>query len=246
MIGKYELNNIYNEDSYQAIKNMPDNSVDLVIIDPPYEIETHGVGFHKKSDYCDKIFSKGLHTGVNNEIIDEIVRIQKSVNLYVFCNKNQLLQYFDYFKDYNIDLLVWHKTNPIPTVKNKYLSDLEYIIFIRDSGVKLYGDYSTLSKLFQTTVNKNDKKFFSHPTIKPLNIIKTLIKNSSKQNEIVVDFFLGSGTTAVAAKELNRRYIGFEIDKEYFKIAKDRLNGINANGQTSMFTDFDNLLWEER
>ena len=77
---------------------------------------------------------------------------------------------------------------------------------------------------------------FNHPTIKPLNIVQTLIKNSSKENDVILDCFLGSGTTAVAAKNLNRKYIGFELDTKWFNIAKDRLNNINASGQFSMFT----------
>jgi site-specific DNA-methyltransferase (adenine-specific) len=68
-----------------------------------------------------------------------------------------------------------------------------------------------------------------------------IIKDYSKPNDIVADFFLGSGTTCVAAKELGRQYIGFEIDKEFYDIAKKRLNGINANGQTSIFTDTEQL-----
>lgn len=61
---------------------------------------------------------------------------------------------------------------------------------------------------------------------------------------VILDPFIGSGTTAVAAKELNRHYIGFELNKEYYNIAKDRLNGITADGQTSIFTDF-NLIEKE-
>lgn len=68
---------------------------------------------------------------------------------------------------------------------------------------------------------------FKHPTIKDLNIIKNLVINSSQENEIVLDCFLGSGTTLVAAKELNRHYLGFEINPEYYKIAVDRLNGLS-------------------
>jgi DNA modification methylase len=78
-------------------------------------------------------------------------------------------------------------------------------------------------------------------TIKPLELVKRHLLHTTQENDIVADFFLGSGTTCVAAKELKRRYIGFEIDKQYFKIAKDRLNGINKNGQTSIFTDFEQL-----
>lgn len=87
-------------------------------------------------------------------------------------------------------------------------------------------------------MNVFDKKKYNHPTIKPLNIIKTLIENSSLENQIVFDPFSGSGTTCVAAKELQRRYIGIEVDFEFYKISINRLNGIDAHGQSTIFTDF--------
>ena len=83
-----------------------------------------------------------------------------------------------------------------------------------------------------------------HPTIKPLELVKRHILHSTQPNDIVLDCFCGSGTTCVAAKETGRRFIGMEIDPEYHKIAVDRLNGINVNGQTSIFTDF-KLLQEQ-
>lgn len=235
----YELNNIYNEDSYAAIKNIPDNSIDLIIIDPPYKLQKRGTAFHKKPDYIDEIENKKLDQDFDYSIFDEVKRVMKKLNIYIFCSRDQLHKVFDKFRNENIDLLVWHKTNPIPTVNNKYLSDLEYIIFVREKGVKVYGSYATLSKLFQTIVNKRDKQLFKHQTIKPLQIIKNLIINSSQENDVIADFFIGSGTTAVAAKELKRQFIGFEIDLEYYEIAKNRINGITANGQTSIFTDFE-------
>lgn len=227
------LNTIILGDSYELIKMIPDNSIDLIIVDPPYELETRGAGFHKKRDYYDLIHDKGLSKSIREEILEEFERIMKKTNIYIFCNKNQLLMYLNFYKEKNIDVLVWNKLNPIPTTNNKYLSDLEYIIFVRDSGVKMYNTYETSSKLFQTTVNKKDKILYGHPTIKPINIIKTLIKNSSKEDDIVLDCFSGSGTTCVASKELNRQFIGIEIDKEYHKISVERLNGILANGQIS-------------
>lgn len=92
-------------------------------------------------------------------------------------------------------------------------------------------------------MNKNvqDKKKYNHPTIKPLSIIRTLIKNSSNENDIVLDCFSGSGTTCVACKELNRQFIGIEINPEYHRISMDRLNGILANGQLSFDTDISKL-----
>lgn len=239
---KYEINEIYNEDSYKAIKDIPDNSIDLIIIDPPYNFESDGGGGafgSKKREYHQIVTKHNFNQEMDNGFLKEVKRIMKKLNIYIFCNKEQLLQYMNYFNEYRFDLLFWRKVNPTPTCNNKYLSDVEYILFFREKGVKLYGTYKTKSKLFQTIVNKNDKKLFNHPTIKPLNIIKDLIINSSNEDEIVADLFLGSGTTCVAAKELNRKYIGFEIDEEYFNISKKRMNGITASGQTSIFTDFD-------
>lgn len=161
----------------------------------------------------------------------------KRINIYIWCSKHQveplLKHYLD--KKCNIEILTWHKTNPLPTMNNTYANDTEYCIFARESGVVLNGDYETKRKYYVTNINKKDKDKFKHPTIKPLQIIKNLIINSSNEGEIVLDCFSGSGTTCVAAKELNRQFIGMEIDPEYYKISIDRLNGILANGQTSMF-----------
>lgn len=144
---------------------------------------------------------------------------------------------FDFYKDKNYDLLVWHKKNPIPTIKNKYLSDIEYAFFARDTGVEMFNTYSTSSKVFTSTVNKRDKDKFEHQTIKPLKLVQNYIFNSSKPNDIILDPFMGSGTTAVACKNLGRNFIGFEINPKWHKIACDRLNNIQAGGQISLFTE---------
>lgn len=80
-----------------------------------------------------------------------------------------------------------------------------------------------------------------HQNQKPLELIKMMVEKSSDINEIVFDPFSGSGTTCIASKETGRKYLGIEIDDEYYKISVDRLNGITASGQTSIFTDFGGL-----
>lgn len=119
--------------------------------------------------------------------------------------------------------MTWHKTNPIPNHNGTYLSDTEYLVFAREKGVKLYGNYHTKKKYYVTPANVEDKKKWHHPTIKPLDIIKNLIINSSQQGDTVLDCFMGSGTTGVACKELDRNFIGIEIDENYFNIAKERI-----------------------
>jgi len=123
------------------------------------------------------------------------------------------------------------------------MSDTEYCLIFRKgkSMNRKTENYIDRKTWWIEPININDKNLYNHPTIKPLELVKRLVNNHSEENDIVADFFLGSGTTCVAAKELNRQYIGFEIDKQYYDIAKNRLNGINANGQQSIFTNFEQM-----
>ena len=151
----------------------------------------------------------------------------------------------DYFidkKNCNFNILVWCKDNPVPFCASNFLSDLEYCLVFYEPGIKIkQSGFENKRKWYLSHINICDKKKYNHPTIKPLEYIKKHILNSTQENDIVLDCFCGSGTTCVACKETGRRFIGMEINPEYHKIAVDRLNGINANGQTSIFTDFDNL-----
>lgn len=253
-------------DCLELLKDIPDKSVDLVIIDPPYEFNT-GVGGgafgDKKRDYHKEYISlyketgttkdterlrimantmnnvqhnRNLSKGFDLKILDELERIMKATNIYIWCSKAQIGKIINYYetKNINIDLLTWHKTNPTPMCNGTYLSDTEYCIFARQKGVKLYGSYHTKKKYYVTPANVEDKKLYKHPTIKPLDIIKNLIINSSLENDIVLDCFMGSGTTGVACKKLNRNFIGMELNEEYFEIAKKRINEEEPN-QTNIF-----------
>lgn len=144
------------------------------------------------------------------------------------------------YTDSTVAILVWCKTNPIPTANNKWLSDLEYCLYVRD-GVRLNDGYELKSKYYISPINQNDKLDYEHPTIKPLELVKRHLLHSTQENDVVLDCFSGSGTTCVACKEIGRQFIGIEIEPKWHKISVDRLNGINTKGQTSIFTDFDNL-----
>ena len=180
---------------------------------------------------------ENIRKGFDYSIIKDLKRVMKKTNIYIFCLKSQLKDYFNTFEKENTDLLIWHKTNPIPAISNNYLSDIEYCFFAREEGVKVNCTYETSSKVFESPINKKDKEKYKHPTIKPLKMIKNLIRNSSAEGEIILDCFSGSGTTCAAAKELDRQFIGIEIDEDYHKISLDRLNGITADGQISFDTD---------
>lgn len=234
---------LYNDDCNKVLCTLPDNSIDLVIIDPPYEITTGGsggcFGYENKPHLAEVCRNKDFNSGISNDVLDELTRILKKINIYIWCNKEQLQQYINYFKNKNcfVDLLVWCKTNPVPTCNNKYLSDIEYLIFAREKGVKIYGSYNTKHKFYVTPVNKDDKKKYKHPTIKPLNIIENLIINSSKESDVVLDCFMGTGTTGVACKKLNRLFVGIEINKEYFNTAIKRIEETNEKEEENNDTN---------
>lgn len=275
MLGEYKLNEIYNEDCYDAIKKIPDKSIDCIYVDVPYLYKSGGAGSCELSKRATKsklelmgmgkLYNSKIKPSENIRIannkqsqnksllnanisegfdykcfIKEAFRLMKVPNMFVWCSPMQVLDIMNEIKIYTnstIAILVWCKTNPIPTTNNNWLSDLEYCLYIRD-GLRLNNGYELKSKWFISPINQSDKAEYDHPTIKPLELVKRHLLHSTQVGGVVADFFLGSGTTAVACKELNRQYIGFEIDKEYYNIAKNRLNGINKNGQTSIFTNF--------
>ncbi len=234
---------------YDLIKSIPDKSIDLVYIDIPYDINYSGGGcLAKNVKHNKKMMNEHKETlmqGIDFSILDELCRCLKYIYIYIWCSKSQIKELMDYFidkKKCNFNILCWCKDNPVPFGASHFLSDIEYCLVFYESGAKIFQngcDYK--HKWYISHINVNDKKKYNHPTIKPLEVVKNHILNSTNENDIVLDCFCGSGTTCVACKETGRRYIGMEIDKEYWKIANDRINGINANGQMSIFTDFEKV-----
>jgi site-specific DNA-methyltransferase (adenine-specific) len=221
-----ELNKIYNMDCLEGLRMLPDKSIDLVVTDPPYDIQTSGAGIYKQAD---KQYVKELNfmkDGFSPEVLDELCRVLKKINIYVFCSQKQIIPLLDYFvkgKKCNYNLLTWHKTNPVPACGNKYLTDTEFILFFREKGVKIYGNFNSKFTYYVTPLNQRDKKRYKHPTVKPLEMIQNFVINSSLEDMIVLDPFMGSGTTAVACINTGRNYIGFELLEEYCKIAEKRI-----------------------
>lgn len=211
------------------MKNIEDGSIDLVVTDPPYEIATTGAGMYKQADkqYVKEL--NGMKDGFSEEVLDELCRVMKKISIYFFCSQKQIIPLLDYFvkkKKCNWNILSWHKTNPIPACGNKYLTDTEFILFFREKGVKVYGSFDTKRTWYATPLNQSDKKKYGHPTVKPLSILENLVVNSSQEGEVVLDCFMGSGSTGVACLNTNRNFIGIELDEGYFKIAKERIEGV--------------------
>ena len=228
-------------DCLAIMKDIPDKSIDLIVTDPPYDVSVTGGGgtinkVKKLNKSLEDLVEANITNGYDIEILgEEFMRVMKEPNIYLWCNKIQIPEYFKFYVDKHkckFDIICWHKTNALPTYSNKYLSDTEYLLYFRKGKGKCFPkSYEDAKTYYIAPINHKDKEKYKHPTIKPLDITGKLIRNSSNENDVVLDPFMGSGTTGVACKESNRNFIGIEIDEKYFEIAKKRIEGTKRESQ---------------
>lgn len=225
-----KINEIYNANCLELIKDIDDKSIDLIVTDPPYEfISKNPLGggiYDKKIKYHLDNINKNFGMTFNpTEFLEMTKRIMKIFNLYVFTNKNLLTNYIDFAEQnkYKWDLLIWTKPNPIPAFFGHYMIDKEYCVYMKEPGAPFNStlDYKKYFSHFNYPIRT---KVTKHPTEKPLEFIKKMIEISSVEGSLILDPYLGSGTTLAAARELNRNYIGIEINQEYIEIANNRLS----------------------
>ena len=223
-----EINKIHCGDCLELIKQIDDNSIDLIVTDPPYKghFGKPGGGSFGNRKYFLAV-EDGVGSNMDFEIkkyLPMLIKKMKKFNAYFWTSQKLIKDYIIFAEenDFHYDILVWIKTNPIPTKNNKYLPDIEYCIFIREKGAYFNNNekFDLYRKAFFIPVNKSK---FGHPTEKPIDVIKPSILISSKEKDLILDPFIGSGTTAEACKQLDRNFIGIEISPEYCKIANKRL-----------------------
>jgi len=211
-----ELNKVICGDCISVMRDMEDNSVDLVLTDIPYDMvnrKSQGLRNLDKADADIANFSL-------QELLIEIMRLAKG-SIYMFCGFGQISEIALTFKNNKINprLIIWEKTNPSPMNGDvTWLSGIEPCIFAKFPNATFNGHCNNTVLRYPISRNKTE-----HPTEKNLDLFKHLVNISSKEKDIILDPFLGSGTTAVAAKELHRNYIGIEISEKYCAIAKNRL-----------------------
>ena len=224
-------------------KRITNRTVELMSIDNRYKVskgQTNAEALRIAKNIKNKqIGTTSLEDGIDYKIFDELCRVMKYIYIYIWCSKLQFVDILKYFveeKKCHFNLLVWCKTNPVPATNNVWLPDLEYCFCFKERNAPRYNDgYDLKHKYYVSAANKLDKDNYSHPTIKPIELVKKHILHSTNKGDIVLDPFCGSGTTCKACQETDRKYIGFEINQKYYEIAKDRLNNINARGEVSLF-----------
>ena len=197
---------------------MENDSVDLLLTDIPYD------GVNRKSNGLRNLDKRDADviTFDLDIFLNDVVRIVRGSG-YIFCGWGQISNITNMLSNagLSVRLCVWKKTNPSPmNGQHIWLSGAEFAVYFK----KKNGTFNEHCKncVWEFPCGR-DKQ---HPTEKPLKLFEYLINASSKENDIVFDPCLGSGTTAVAAKKLNRNYIGIELSPEYVKIAEQRINNL--------------------
>ena len=243
---------LLNGDCLELMKNIPNNSVDLVVTDCPYKLIAGGVTIKERENECTgvlgrraisdgtKCSNKWLKKDIgdvpcavrqgkmfnNNNIafsdwLPEVFRVLKNgSHCYIMINGRNL-------KDLQVEaekvgfkfvnLLVWRKNNKTPN--QYYMQQLEFVLLLRKGRARRINNMGTSNCL--DIPNIIGKK--QHPTEKPVNLMRVFVENSSNENEVVLDPFMGVGGTGVACVETNRKFIGIEIDENYFNIANQRI-----------------------
>ena len=227
-----KINQIYNMDCLLGIQKMLEQGIqaDLIVTDPPYFIKSTKAG--GKSELArsiqpmnDQLAQNRLTVGIDDVYLKAMWDVMKVPNIYIWCNGAQIPQYIDFFvkqRKCKMDMIIWRKTNATPLFCNKYLSDKEYCLYFRRGAYCQPLSYDKAT-VYDLPINAKDKRLYGHPTIKPQPIIRNLVENSSKEGYLVLDPFMGSGTTGLAAKQHGRHYIGIELNTTFCSLARDRI-----------------------
>lgn len=182
MAGEIKPDEIYLGNAYELIKQIPDKSVDLVYTDIPYDTNFHknkSTTFHFEDSYrVTDTKVKGIMNSIDFGFIDEMVRVCKKTNIYVWCSVSQMYEIFRHTLGKRHDILVWHKTNALRMRRSQYVTDLEYCMVITDGqGKNDTGSFH--SKLYQSAKNDTENRMYGHPTCKPEKMVRSHIEMSS-------------------------------------------------------------------
>jgi len=217
-----ELNKIYNEDCLAGMKRIDDKSIDLIVTDPPYLIN-YKSNRRVKQEKFDHIKNDKNSDNLIVSYLKECSRIMKDdTAIYCFCSWHHIdlfkTEFEKHFKLKNI--IVWNKNNHgSGDLKGSYAPKHEFILYGHKGRPLLKN--KRISDVIDFPKISSSKLF--HPNEKPVGLIDLFIKANSLENDIVFDGFSGAGSVLLSAKQLNRSFIGFELDENYFNIANKRI-----------------------
>ena len=223
---------LINADCSEALKEFDDNSVDYVFTSPPYNIKRSKNNKYNKYEYFDDGIDNYFDWSI--KIIDELLRVTKNhvfwniqANYY---NKKDVYKLIGHYADKIQQNFIWYKPDGIPSSQKYYVSNfVEYIIGFTNKKYLKSNKHFITNHLEASSKNQNTNR--KHKAAMNIEVADFIIKNFTQENEIVLDPFMGTGTTGISCLQNNRTFIGIEIAKEYYEYATERIN----NTQTGLF-----------
>ena len=237
--------NLMNGDCLELMKEIPDGAVDMVLTSPPYNMNLR----IRNGKYCSRQIVKEISTKYKNfsdnlsmeeyytfnvNVLKEALRVSDLVfyNVqFLTGNKPALFKLIGRFHDKIKEFIIWDKVNAQPAIQSGVMnSQFEVLLVLQNSKPysRSFGtgqfERGTLSNCWR--IKRGAKRISGHGAIFPTELAEKVIGNFSREGSKILDPFMGSGTTGVAAKNLNRSFIGIELDEEYFNIAKERIECI--------------------
>ncbi|MBP9991778.1 MAG: site-specific DNA-methyltransferase [Bacteroidales bacterium] len=224
---------VLNADSRDIIKRIPDNAIDFILTDPPYNLAKHSTGninLPGRSSINNNLADWDLVEFNPEEWVEEFLRILKPTgNLFIFTSYNQLGRWYNCL-DHRFDFsnfMIWHKTNPVPKIyKAGFLNSCEMIFTCWNKRHTWnFSSQDEMHNFMESPICSGSERLKNpkHPTQKPISILKRMIEMASNEDDIIFDPFMGVGSTGVAAMQLNRRFIGVELEPQYCQAGKLRI-----------------------
>ncbi|MBT5022985.1 site-specific DNA-methyltransferase [Candidatus Woesearchaeota archaeon] len=252
------LNKNHKGDCIKVMKNMPKEKVQLILTDPPYNASKNGVNlpnnktggaYYKVNEKWDK-FSPKEYLDFTKKWVDEADKRLVPNGSFMVCGSlHNIGEVIIVLKDKGykfINLITWKKTNPMPNITRRTLThSTEFIAwFAKGKGwkfnyenMKKYNQGKQLKDVWEFSLCqgaeriKGDNGKSAHPTQKPLELFKRLVEMATDKGDIIMDPFIGSGTTAIAAEMINRMWIGIDNNNKYIKLANKRLKDLRKKNQ---------------
>lgn len=216
-----DINQIYNMDCFEGMKLMKDKSINSVVTSPPYNRKRND----KYKDYNDDIED---YFAFLCNFTDECLRLSKDyvfVNIQKnFYNKKDVFNYIGHYSDKIVEIIIWEKSNPMPASGFNITNAYEFFICLADKPLKSNKTYT--KNTLMTPVN-SQTTLKNHRAVMRTDVCEWFVTMFTKEEDVILDPFMGSGTTAVACKLHNRNYVGFEISQEYHQISIERIQDLN-------------------
>ena len=243
-INKLDSPKLLKGDSSKLIKRIPDSSIDLILIDPPYNLSSYSTGnmdFKWRKTINNDLADWDKETFIPQNWQKEFTRILSDKgNIFAFCSYNLIGEWhktFDPIFD-TFQFFVWHKTNPPPKFRKAgFLNSCELVVCMWNKGHTWnFGKQNEMHNFIESPIcmGKERVKNPTHPTQKPLKVLDKLVQISTNEGDVILDCFMGVGSTGVSAINQNRKFIGFEIDGDYFNQAKKRIKNISNQAKLDL------------